>query len=100
MIYDQVRRLFLDCTQSTRLVRYDVITKRNGDCVVKVTDVQNKGAGNPQILVEIDEFDVTQNQYNQDYGLHSPQTKVHMAGKPNFEQYVDQILQDHRGKLG
>lgn len=99
MIYTDITTLYITSANNQRLVRYDVIKKSADDYIVKVFDEQTKGIAEPKILIQVDEFEVTQQNYRIEYDIGGPQKSVKISIPPTFEGYLRHKLQDHRNKL-
>lgn len=99
MIYNDLNIFYINSDNDDRLVRYDVMRKQNNDLIVKVFDVQSGGIADPKIIIQIDEFEIAYDSYN-DRNLSSVfQQAVASELPPSFEVYVERLLQDHRNKL-
>ncbi len=99
VIYTDVMTFYITSENNQRLVRYDVIKKSADDYIVKVFDEQTKGIAEPKILIQVDEFEVTQQNYRIEYDIGGPQKSVKISIPPTFEGYLRHKLQDHRNKL-
>ncbi|MDE5192637.1 hypothetical protein PYX08_20220 [Citrobacter freundii] len=99
MIYTDIMTLYITSENNQRLVRYDVVKKSDDDYFVKVFDEQTKGIADPKILIQVDEFEVTQQNYRVEYDIGGPQKSVKISIPPTFEGYLRHKLQDHRNKL-
>ena len=99
MIYTDIKTLYIASENNQRLVRYDVVKKSDNDYIVKVFDEQTKGIADPKIVIQVDEFEVTQQNYRDEYDIGGPQKSVKTSFSPTFESYLSHKLQDHRNKL-
>lgn len=99
MIYTNIITLYISGERNQRLVRYDVIPKANNDYIVKVIDEQTKGIADPKVLVEVDEFEVTQQNYRTEQSIGGIKRAITYDLPLSFEGYLNLKLQDHRNKL-
>lgn len=99
MIYTDITTFYITSDNNQRLVRYDVVKKSADGYIVKVFDEQTKGIAEPKIIIQVDEFEVTQQNYRIEYKIGGPQRSVKISVPPTFECYLRHKLQDHRNKL-
>lgn len=89
---------YLISKSSDRLIRYDII-KISDDCyVIKAFDLQQQGLAQPKVLLEIEEFRVTKQEWIDEYQIGSNSaTKIHQA--PSFESALLDKCQKHRNGI-
>jgi len=98
MIYSNVKTLYISSNTDSRLVRYDIIRLDEDTFKVKVVDEQQEGIAQPNLLIQIDQFDITRQQYIEKYDLDN-RTRVRRDMAPTFEGAISEYLQDHRNKI-
>ncbi len=98
MIYN-VDTYYINSKTDPRLIRYDVIKLNNDAYQVKVFDDQQRGISHPSLVAQIDDFQITREEYDKKYpsGMHLPTVMPGMA--PGFENTIEVTLQEHRNKL-
>ena len=98
MIY-KVDTYYINSKSDQRLIRYDVIKLDNDTYQVKVFEDQQRGIAQPSLVAQIDDFQITREDYDKKYpsGLRQPTIMQGMA--PGFENTIDSTLQEHRNKL-
>ncbi|WP_208952085.1 hypothetical protein [Rahnella sp. ChDrAdgB13] len=98
MIYRNVETNYINSKTDSRLIRYDVIKIDNDTYHVKVIDEQQAGIAQPNLLVQVDQFDLTRQQYNEKYDVGN-RAIVRTEMLPGFEGTISDYLQDHRNKI-
>lgn len=95
MIYSNVNTYYINSNSDPRLIRYDVIQLNNDIYQVKVFDDQQRGLSHPSLMVQIDDFQITREEYDKKYpsGL---QQAVTVNTAPGFESTITDALQKHR----
>lgn len=63
MIYD-VKTYYINSKTDARLIRYDVIKLNDDTYKVKVFDDQQRGISHPSLVAQIDDFQITREEYN------------------------------------
>ncbi|XUM27945.1 hypothetical protein ACQ86C_06580 [Enterobacter asburiae] len=97
MIFN-VKTYYINSKTDARLIRYDVVKLNDDTYQVKVFDDQQRGISHPGLVVQIDDFQITREEYNKQYSSGFNQTvRAEMA--PGFENTISDILQKHRDKL-
>jgi hypothetical protein len=98
MVYSNVKTFYISSKTDPRPIRYDVITIDKDTIQVKVIDDQQHGISHPSSLVQLDDFLITREQYNQKYPSGFQQTiSANMA--PGFENTISDTLQSHRNSI-
>ncbi len=77
---------------------YNVVKLDSNTYRVKVIDEQQKGVAQPNLLIQIDQFDITRQQYNEEYDVGNRRA-VRKESLPGFENTIDGYLQNHRDKI-
>ncbi len=97
MIYN-VKTYYINSKTDARLIRYDVIKLNDDTYQVKVFDDQQRGISHPSLVAQIDDFQITREEYNKKYpsGFNQP-VRTEMA--PGFENTIHDSLQKHRNTL-
>lgn len=98
MIYRNVETHYINSNTDARLVRYDVIKIDDDTYRVKVIDEQQQGIAQPNLLIQIDQFDLTRHQYNEKYDVGN-RAIVRAEILPGFENTISDYLQNHRNKI-
>ncbi|HDR2623503.1 TPA: hypothetical protein QCI71_004445 [Enterobacter chuandaensis] len=97
MIYD-VKTYYINSKTNARLIRYDVIKLNDDTYQVKVFDDQQRGISHPSLVAQVDDFQITREEYNKKYPSGFSQTvRTEMA--PGFENTIHDRLQKHRNTL-
>ncbi|MCK2286026.1 MULTISPECIES: hypothetical protein [Enterobacteriaceae] len=98
MIYD-VKTYYINSKTDSHLIRYDVIEIDSDTYRVKVTIDQQRGVTTPNLLSQVEEFDITLTAYHQKHNIGIPGANSQMGGKPTFEADIKNFLQEHRDRL-
>ncbi|MCK7419817.1 hypothetical protein [Enterobacter asburiae] len=97
MIYS-VKTYYVNSNTDARLIRYDVIKLNDDTYQVKVFDDQQRGISDPSLVVQIDDFQITREEYNKKYPS-GFQTGVAINTPPGFENTITDSLQIHRDSI-
>ncbi|EKN5944403.1 hypothetical protein DVQ14_01890 [Yersinia enterocolitica] len=65
---------------------------------MKVIDDQQRGISPPSQLVQLDQFDITREQYNEKYDVGN-RAIVRKEALPGFENTISASLQEHRNNI-
>lgn len=98
MIYSDVETFYISSKTDSRLVRYDVIRLNEDTFNVRVVDEQQQGIAQPNLLIQVDQFDITRQQYIDKYDIGN-RARVRTEMAPGFESAIHEYLQDHRNKI-
>ncbi|WP_419057247.1 hypothetical protein [Kluyvera georgiana] len=99
MIY-KVTTYYINSKSDPRLIRYDVIKINDDTYQVKVFDDQQRGITHPSLVAQIDDFQITREEYNTKYQVSSGfQTGVAINPPPGFENTITDSLQQHRDSI-
>jgi len=98
MIYRNIETLYISGKHDSRLVRYDVIKIDADTFRVKVLDEKQQGIAQPNLLIQVDQFDITRGQYEEDYSI-GYFTRVKIDMPPTIEGAINDYLQEHRNKI-
>ncbi len=98
MIHRDVVTLYISSKTDPRLIRYDVVKLDSDTYRVKVINEQQKGVAQPNLLIQIDQFDITRQQYNEEYDVGN-WGAVRKESLPGFENTIGGYLQNHRDKI-
>lgn len=98
MIYRNVETYYINSKTDTRVIRYDVIKIDDDTYRVKVIDEQQEGIAQPNLLIQIDQFDLTRQQYNEKHDVGN-RSIVRANMLPGFENTISEQLQNHRNKI-
>ena len=99
MIYN-VTTYYINSKSDPRLIRYDVIKLNNDIYQVKVFDDQQRGISHPSLIDQIDDFQITREEYNKKYQVSSGfQRGVEINPQPGFENTITDSLQKHRDSI-
>ncbi len=99
MIYN-VTTYYINSKSNSRLIRYDLIKLDDDTYHVKVFDDQQCGISHQSLVVQIDDFQITREEYNKKYQISSGfQTRVAINQPPGFENTIIDSLQKHRDSI-
>jgi len=98
MIYSDVKTFYISSKTDSRLVRYDVIKLDADTFTVKVVDEQQHGVAQPNILIQVAQFDITRQQYIDKYDIGN-RAKVRIEMAPSFEDAIHEFLLEHRNTI-
>ncbi|WP_256814027.1 MULTISPECIES: hypothetical protein [unclassified Serratia (in: enterobacteria)] len=99
MIYQDITAYYITSNKNDRLVRYELIKKQSNDYFVKVFDQQSGGIAAPKVIIEIDAFDISYQDYTDKHLQSGFQTSVKSESAISYEAYIQKVLQEHRNKL-
>lgn len=97
MIYS-AQTYYISSETDARLIRYDVIKLHSDAYQVKVFDDQQRGISHPSLVAQIDDFQITVEEYvkAQSLGFDEGSDFDMSSG---FEYSIPDTLQKHRNKL-
>ncbi|CAD5874834.1 hypothetical protein [Escherichia coli] len=98
MLYNRVKTYYISSKTDSHLIRYDVIQIDADTFRIKVIDDQQRGVSNPNLLVQIDEFDIKRDDYNKKYQIGSLAV-VRTSAPPGFENTIEDELKKHRNTI-
>lgn len=98
MIYSSVVTYYINSKTDSHLIRYDVIKIDNDTYRVKVIGDQQRGITHPSLLVQLDDFLITREDYNKKYPTGFQRT-ISINTPPGFENTIVDILQQHRDSI-
>ncbi|HBN7019236.1 TPA: hypothetical protein PJF92_000114 [Escherichia coli] len=100
MMFHDIKTLYITGEKSIRMVKYELIQCGGDDYLVKVFDEQSKGIGEPKVMILVDEFSITYENYRATQKPAGFQRAITFEMPLSYEGYVYAQLQQHRNKLG
>lgn len=99
MIYQDIKTFYISSVKNHRLVKYELIRLQGDDYLVKVFDEQTKGIAEPKIIIQIDEFNISNANYHKEHQSSDSQAAAHSGLALSFDTYLQSCCQAHRNKL-